>query len=393
MKNRTSVKIEEGGERGGILAFTLVELLVVIAIIGVLIALLLPAIQAAREAARRTQCTNNLKQLGIAVHNFHDTRNGLPPCAIERSGTISYMTFWGLIYPYVEQMQLYQMLGELTNDFANDCRKENLWNRNGAPWTDAGLRETGRKQLNSVPVYFCPSRRPAGNFVYGDCPSTANNNGDETVRFGPQNDYAIVYGTVYDGSLGANATRWPRAGRLIGEPDAPLDLFPTPFRTGMLAEGSTSRANWIPRDTFAWIQDGTSNQLLIGEKSIHKEYLNNCTTPVSGSVMRVSSADCSILVNGRFMIMAVSRSPNAHFAKGPDDIPNDNGFNNDINSTARQWGGIHPDVCNFLMGDGAVKGIAYTIPTGAPDNAGWVNSMSIMARLGIVNDGIPVQLP
>src|SRR5262245_25367012 len=88
-------------------AFTLVELLVVIAIIGVLVALLLPAVQAAREAARRMQCANNLKQLGLAVQNFHDTQGTLPPAYNLRhnggNGGDGYFTWFAHILPYVEQ--------------------------------------------------------------------------------------------------------------------------------------------------------------------------------------------------------------------------------------------------------------------------------------------------
>ena len=80
--------------------FTLVELLVVIAIIGVLVALLLPAVQAAREAARRTQCTNNLKQMGLACHNFHDARKSLPPAYMSGEG---FGTWLMLIMPYMEE--------------------------------------------------------------------------------------------------------------------------------------------------------------------------------------------------------------------------------------------------------------------------------------------------
>jgi len=101
-------------------AFTLVELLVVIAIIGVLVALLLPAVQAAREAARRTQCSNNLKQIGIGLHNYHDTLNVFPPGAI-----------WGVtpnkgsvlvhLLPFIEQQNLYEKF-----DFSTDPYSQTL---------------------------------------------------------------------------------------------------------------------------------------------------------------------------------------------------------------------------------------------------------------------------
>lgn len=94
-----------GRQRG----FTLIELLVVIAIIAVLIALLLPAVQQAREAARRTQCKNNLKQLGLALHNYHDTFNTLPPGAIQVFGgnNQNEATWISMILPHIDQAPLY----------------------------------------------------------------------------------------------------------------------------------------------------------------------------------------------------------------------------------------------------------------------------------------------
>ena len=99
--------------------FTLVELLVVIALVGALVGLLLPAVQAAREAARRMQCSNNLKQFGIALHNFHDIKNGVPPGAVDGGGSpmdanakfnipLRVTHGWGpFLLPYLEQQTVY----------------------------------------------------------------------------------------------------------------------------------------------------------------------------------------------------------------------------------------------------------------------------------------------
>src|SRR5271154_138358 len=94
-------------------AFTLIELLVVIAIIAVLIALLLPAVQQAREAARRTQCKNNLKQLGLALHNYHDNFKFFPPGNIGTPGTsiidAPRRSFLVHLLPYMDQVNIYNL--------------------------------------------------------------------------------------------------------------------------------------------------------------------------------------------------------------------------------------------------------------------------------------------
>lgn len=115
--------------------FTLVELLVVIAIIGVLVALLLPAVQQAREAARRAQCVNNLKNIGLALHNYHDTYNNLPYLGFETANGDTISVF-GRILPFIEQNALYETLD--FNGRANDG-KNRLY------------------RTTPIDVYSCPS--------------------------------------------------------------------------------------------------------------------------------------------------------------------------------------------------------------------------------------------
>ncbi len=164
----SSVNLEGGGWPRSFArrntAFTLVELLVVIAIIGVLIALLLPAVQAAREAARRMQCTNQLKQLGLALQNFHDTHKSVPgSCYLKflrelRPGThngydqdrIFRQGAFVVLLPFFEQQSLYNLGMGLTDDAGNSKPMGNkpwdvTYGGNPTPWSF------------DVPTFLCPS--------------------------------------------------------------------------------------------------------------------------------------------------------------------------------------------------------------------------------------------
>src|SRR5208282_723912 len=130
--------------------FTLIELLVVIAIIAVLIALLLPAVQSAREAARRAQCVNNLKQIGLAIHNYHTASNTFPPGSAAsyntyNPGCVAWMGWsaQGLMLPYLEQSSIYNAA-----NFSYDS------------WNDNATNQTARD--TRIAAFICPSDTNAG---------------------------------------------------------------------------------------------------------------------------------------------------------------------------------------------------------------------------------------
>lgn len=141
-------------------AFTLVELLVVIAIIGILVALLLPAIQAAREAARRSECINNFKQIGVAMHNYHDTHKRFPAGWIY-NGTAGHKEFrWGTaLLPFLEQIAIYDVL---------QPERSRLQALVVDPAPSAEIQTALQ---STIPGYLCPSdvsRKLADNLNFGD---------------------------------------------------------------------------------------------------------------------------------------------------------------------------------------------------------------------------------
>jgi type II secretory pathway pseudopilin PulG len=343
---------------------------VVIAIIGLLIALLLPAVQAAREAARRTQCSNRMKQFALAVHTFSDSNTGLPPLGIGSYATgtetpattdaqkFGRASFWVFLLPYLEQQPLYDFMSGKSDSLTLGLNGINLWNT---------LTSNEQQMLGSNTSFLCPSRRNrAGNYL-------GLTDSQDTGRiYGTQGDYAIAVGLV--------AINW---GGWLGN----QDQNPANIASSILPQRGAFRAaiwngnnvrNWGCRDDFSWLSDGTSNQIIIGEKLIYRDAIGQCRNGDS-TTNRVYTGDCSIFAGISWASMSMMRSFNAGIAKNPNANPVEC-----YTEPMAQWGSSHPNVCQFAVGDGSVRSFPLTFPTGQ-------NSM--LAKLGNVNDGNPVTLP
>jgi prepilin-type N-terminal cleavage/methylation domain-containing protein len=304
-------------------AFTLVELLVVIAIIGILVALLLPAIQAAREAARRTQCANNLKQIALAVHGFHDSRKELPPSRIsDHQATWLY-----LILPYMENVQL-----------------ASLWDISTGCFFDQS--EQFRSQV--VVDYVCPSQGHdtililrAPDSVHG------HSGGDESGLWrGTLTDYMASQAStcaIYRLQIAPTSPNPPGMPINFGStPDVAYksDGAIVPAKPSSIIDADTGRQANIPRKvakyasqtSFAKIIDGTSKTLLCGEVS-------------------KSRAEMTQAFNGNDPqgIFAGEDSPLAPYPE-PQPLP-------PTFFDKTSFGSSHPGVVQVAMVDGSVQGL------------------------------------
>ncbi|AGA30244.1 DUF1559 domain-containing protein [Singulisphaera acidiphila] len=213
--------------------FTLIELLVVIAIIAVLIALLLPAVQAAREAARRSQCVNNLKQIGLAMHNYHDTLGSFPSGSMVNTGWSGPWWAWSVfILPQMEQTNLYNAINFSLGNGGNMSVEHRTVYR------------------SLIATYLCPS--DDSNRLFDDRKWTNINDLGTSYSAAPLN-YIVSWGDQKTGNPIFDIYSTEGAGRGWGC----NNTF-----TGMFGDCSSGAVT-----TIASCTDGTSNTFLAGENS------------------------------------------------------------------------------------------------------------------------------
>ncbi|MGL4594187.1 MAG: DUF1559 domain-containing protein [Thermoguttaceae bacterium] len=363
--------------------------MVVIAIIGVLIALLLPAVQAAREAARRMQCSNHLKQIGLAMHNFHDTRGGVVPLTIgSNDDKYARVSFFVLLYPFTEQTNLYDVFASNTWG-GSDGITGSVGGFSGPPvptwWPSAKAQYPDfPKMIASVGTYRCPSRRGA-ELGYYDSANT-----DDLP--GPLGDYATPI-------LNTSTDYWHNCYRpsLSGD----YRNFRGPLRVAVHDGTSAGAKLFVPRDTFADWTDGISNVLVLGEKHIP---VNRLGISKNGAATTGISwiADCSYIVGGRWGLAGcarniLSQSPklasvgdSEYEAKNIQPVNGPTAPATDVWRTSKtnalnggyDFGSGHSGVCNFLVGDGSVRAISNSTP-----------KRNILALLVQVDDGGVVAIP
>jgi prepilin-type N-terminal cleavage/methylation domain-containing protein/prepilin-type processing-associated H-X9-DG protein len=300
-------------------AFSLVELLVVIAIMAILIGLLLPAVQKVREAANRTTCANNLKQIGLAVHNFHDARQCLPPSRLDKVGGVAWTV---LILPYIEQ-----------GAFAGRWDTKRWYYDQGANATDGDSIRSLR-----VPIYFCPTRRTASTdpvvSISGDTPDEPFP-GSRSHYPGALGDYACSVGNDmaadFDGNGGNGAMVLAKQPTVYAVSSLPPRLGP-----------------WKSQTQFATITDGLSNTLMIGEK-----YLKPGTFGINvPDNINANYGDGSIYNGDHPWVISRVAGMTSPLAQGI------------LDAFVSQFGSWHPGVCQFAMADGSVRALPdSTSPT------------------------------
>jgi prepilin-type N-terminal cleavage/methylation domain-containing protein/prepilin-type processing-associated H-X9-DG protein len=340
--------------RHRIRGFTLIELLVVIAIIAVLVSLLLPAVQQAREAARRSQCKSNLKQIGLAIHNYNDVFGQFPP------GNMDFSANWGptpiitdagpqwgwpvFILPFIDQTPLYNQL-----------------NVTGIRLSQYGTTYAGQWNLCQTPIalYRCPSDAQSKETLQGTLDDRHFQGSGWPLVYSATSNYIAVHGNRNTRAW----SWWTSTGDRVED--------------GIFVNNGNTKV----RD----VTDGLSNTFMVGERNWRCDaasWVGNRNPPGTGmwgqyyTLGRVGDATtCGASATGNPVplskIDTVKALREARCAEG--------------------FASEHAGGANFLFGDGGVRFISSNINYSDGDVCGRVwTKLGIYNQLGIRDDGIPL---